>query len=63
MKWIDPGLNKHTRISFRGCVLRVDLEYPQELPELHNVYLLAPDEIEIEREMLSDYQIKIDDLS
>ena len=29
--------------------------------KLHNNYPLAPDEIEIEREMLPNYQIKIAD--
>ena len=36
----------------------VDLEYPKELWELHNNYPLAPDKIEIKREMLSDYELK-----
>ena len=38
-----------------------NLEYPKELCELHNDYSLAPDKIEIKREMLSNYQIKIAD--
>ena len=62
-KWIDPkNLNKYTSNSSKGCVLEVDLEYPKELLELHNDYPLAPDKIEIEREMLSDYQVKIADV-
>ena len=54
-KWIDPkefNLNKYTSNSSKGCVLKVDLEYPKELHELHNDYPLAPDKIEIKREML-----------
>ena len=54
-KWIDPkefNLNKYTNNSSKGCVLKVDLEYPKELHELHNDYPLAPDKIEIKREML-----------
>ena len=39
--------------------LKVDLEYPKELYELHNNYPLAPDEIQTKKEILSDYQIKI----
>ena len=61
-KWIDPKefeLNKYTSNSSKGCFLKVDLEYPKELRELHNDYPLAPDKIEIKREMLSDYQLKI----
>ena len=34
----------------------------KELCQLHNDYPLAPDKIEIKREMLSDYQVKITDL-
>ena len=40
---------------------RIDLEYPKELRELYSDYPLAPDKIEIKREMLSDYQLKIAD--
>ena len=39
-----------------------DLEYPKELHELHNDYPLAPDKIEIKRDMLSKYYLKIADL-
>ena len=55
-------MNKYTSNSSKGCVLEVDLEYPKELRELHNDYPLAPDKIEIKREMLSNYQLKIADL-
>ena len=61
-KWIDPKefhLNKYTSNSSKGCVLEVDLEYHKELRELHNDYPLAPDKIEINREMVSEYQLKI----
>ena len=61
-KWIDPKefyLNKYTSNSSKGCVLKVDLEYPKELRELNNDYPLAPDKIEIKREMLSEYKLKI----
>ena len=53
-RWIDPkefDLNKYTSSSPKGCVLEVDLDYLDRLRELHNYYLLAPDEIEIKREM------------
>ena len=55
-------LNKYTSNSSKGCVLKVDLEYPKELRELHSDYPLAPDKIEIKREILSGYQLKIADL-
>ena len=43
-------------------VLKVDLEYPKELRELHNDYLLAPNKREIKKEMLFKYLLKITDL-
>ena len=55
-------MNKYTNNNWKGCVLEVDLEYPKELHKLHNDYPLAPDKIEIKREMLSEYQLKIVDL-
>ena len=64
-KWIDPkdfDSNKYSSNSSKGCVLEVDLEYPKELCELHNDYPLAPDKIEIKKEMLSKDQLKIVDL-
>ena len=64
LKWIDPkefDLNEYTSNSSKGCVLKVDLEYPKELHELHNDYPLAPDKMKIRREMLSEYQLKIAD--
>ena len=63
-KWINPkklDFNKYTSNSSKGCVLEVDLEY-LKVRELHNYYPLAPDKIEIKREMLSEYQLKIADL-
>jgi hypothetical protein len=39
----------------RGMVLEVDLEYPNELHDLHNGYPLAPESKEIDASMLSNY--------
>ena len=36
-------LNEYTSYSSKDCVLEVDLEYPKELRELDNDYLLPPD--------------------
>ena len=36
-------------------ILKVDLEYPDELHELHNGYPLAPEKIETSHNMLSNY--------
>ena len=55
-------MNIYTRNSSERCILEVDLEYPKKLRELHNDYSLAPDKIEIRREMLSNYQLKNADL-
>ena len=65
LEWVDSkefDLNKYTSNSSKGCAFEVDLEYCQELRELHNDYHLAPDKMEIKREMLSEYQLKIIDL-
>ena len=65
LKWIDRkefDLNKYTDNSSKGCILEADLEDFEGLQELHNNYPLAPDKIEIKREMLSEYQLKIADL-
>ena len=64
-KRIDPkefDLNEYTSNSSKECVLEVDLEYLKELNKLGNDNPLDPDKIEIKREMLSDYQLKIFDL-
>ena len=64
-KWIEPkqfDLNKDTSNNSKGCVLEVDLEYPKELRELRSYYSLAADKMEIKREVLCKYQLKIADL-
>ena len=55
-------MNKHSSNSSKQCALEVDLEYPNELRELYNDYPLASDKIEIKREILPEYQLKIADL-
>ena len=42
----------------RGCVLEVDLEYPQHLHHLHNGYPLAPEQVTVTEDMLSPYAQK-----
>ena len=64
-KWKDRKefeVNKNTSNSSKGRVLEVDLEYPKDLLEWRNDCLLDPDKLEIEREMLSEYQLNIADL-
>ena len=41
--------------SSNGYILEVDLEYPDELLELHNDYHLAPEKLEISHYTLSNY--------
>ena len=64
-KWIDSkefDLNQYISNSLKGFALEFKLEYPKELRELYKDYSLALDKIEIKREMLSEYQLKIADL-
>ena len=45
--------------SSTGYILEVDLEYLQELHDTHNDYPLAPEKINIPKEWLSKYCLKI----
>ena len=38
-----------------GFFFEVDLEYPDELHELHNYYPLAPEKLAVSSDMLSNY--------
>ena len=42
-----------------GYILKVNLEYREELNVLHNDYPLAPEKLAIPYEILSDYRKKI----
>ena len=44
-----------------GYFLQVDLEYPDELHELHNNYPLAPEKLAVSSDMLSKYCKEISD--
>ena len=44
-----------------GYILKVNLEYREELNVLHNDYPLAPEKLAIPFEILSDYRKKIAD--
>ena len=40
------------------CFLEVDLDYPDELHDLHNYYPLAVGKVKVFKKMLSDYHYK-----
>ena len=64
-KWLSQNqinktnLGTYTENSKKGLILEVDLEYPQELHNLHNDFPLGPEKIKVAKDMLSDYCKKI----
>ena len=48
-------LAKYKEDSKKGVILEVDLEYPQELHDIHNECPLAPEKMKVTKEMLSSY--------
>ena len=64
-KWIKVNnevvnriLDKSNNTKY-GYLLEVDLDYPEELHDIHNDYSVAPEKIKIEDEMLSPFCSKI----
>ena len=48
-------LAKYKEDRKKGMILKVDLEYQQELHDLHNDYPLTSEKIKVTKEMLSPY--------
>ena len=46
-------------ISSAGYTFEVDLEYPKKLHDIHNDYPLIPEKINIPKEWLSKYCLKM----
>ena len=53
------NVNSISENSPIGYILKVDLEYPNELHVLHNDYPLAPEKLAIPYDMLPDYCKKL----
>ena len=39
----------------RGCIIEFDLDYPENIRDLHNMYPLAPEKMVVSEDMLSPY--------
>ena len=64
-KWVEVNNEPVNRISnkinnsLHSYFLEVDLNYPEELHDVHNDYSMAPEKIKKEDEMLSPYSFEI----
>ena len=52
-------LGKYKTDGKKGLIPEVDLEYPQELHNLHNDYPVAPEKVKVSKNMLLGYCKKI----
>ena len=58
-KKIEQNLLKTKNNSSTGCVVKVYLENPQEVHDIHNDYSLAPEKVNIRKNWLSNYCLEI----
>ena len=62
LDWFNPkdfNLDNYSIDSPVGHLLEVDLDYPDELHDLHNGYPLADRKPKVKKEMLSNNQLQI----
>ena len=52
-------LGKYKADGKNGLILEVDLEYPQELHDMHNDYPVCPEKVKVSKNILSTYCKKI----
>ena len=55
----EEDIIKKNENAKNGWILEVDLEYPGELHEQHNSYLLSPEKKAVNKEWMSDYQKRL----
>ena len=48
-------LGKYKADGKKGLILEIDLEYPQELHDIHNDYPVAPEKVKVSKDLLSAY--------
>ncbi|XP_033726725.1 uncharacterized protein LOC117316295 [Pecten maximus] len=62
-EWIDANddfdVTKIADNSDKGYILEVDMEYPEDLHDLHNDYPLAPEKLTVTEAMLSPYATQL----